>query len=153
MDWIGDYCDVFMRCLDSHSDGTHSLQRIHWWASDVMLHFSKSVPMKKQTHLHLGWPDCVSTFSENVGSFWWSIPLPVLSLLVQVQSGMSAEVLWNSHSAARSPMNQTHLQSLPDAQGLEKLRWNGWVTTSFCHYSPLCCGQHDYLKQLPVHLL
>ncbi len=25
--------------------------RIHWWASDVMLHFSKSVPMKKQTHL------------------------------------------------------------------------------------------------------
>ncbi len=26
--------------LDSHSDGTHSLQRIYWWAS-VMLHFSK----------------------------------------------------------------------------------------------------------------
>ncbi len=35
------YCDVFISCLDSHSDGTHSLQRIHWWASDVMLHFSK----------------------------------------------------------------------------------------------------------------
>ncbi len=32
-----DYCDVFISCLDSHSDGTHSLQRIHWWASDVML--------------------------------------------------------------------------------------------------------------------
>ncbi len=29
------------------------LQRNHWWASDVMLHFSKSVLMKKQTHLHL----------------------------------------------------------------------------------------------------
>ncbi len=28
---------VFIRCLDTHSDGTHSLQRIHWWASDVML--------------------------------------------------------------------------------------------------------------------
>ncbi len=25
-----DYCDVFICCLDSHSDGTHSLQRIHW---------------------------------------------------------------------------------------------------------------------------
>ncbi len=37
-----DYCDVFISCLDSHSDGTHSLQRIHWWASDGMLHFSKS---------------------------------------------------------------------------------------------------------------
>ncbi len=40
--WTGscgllDYCDVFIRFLDSHSDGTHSLQRIHWWSSDVML--------------------------------------------------------------------------------------------------------------------
>uniref|UniRef100_A0A8C2B6F3 Glutamate receptor interacting protein 2a n=1 Tax=Cyprinus carpio TaxID=7962 RepID=A0A8C2B6F3_CYPCA len=26
-----DYCDVFISCLDSHSDGTHSQQRIHWW--------------------------------------------------------------------------------------------------------------------------
>ncbi len=22
---LGDYCDVFISCLDSHSDGTHSL--------------------------------------------------------------------------------------------------------------------------------
>ncbi len=47
MYWSGaDYlwvtCDVFISCLDSHSDGTHSLQIIHWWASDVMLHLSKS---------------------------------------------------------------------------------------------------------------
>ncbi len=28
---------MFNSCLDSHSDGTHSLQRIHWWASEVML--------------------------------------------------------------------------------------------------------------------
>ncbi len=35
-----DYCDVFISCLDSHSDGTHSLQRIHLWASDVLLNFS-----------------------------------------------------------------------------------------------------------------
>ncbi len=40
--WTGvHYCDVFISCLDSHSDGTHSLQRIHCWASDAMLHFSK----------------------------------------------------------------------------------------------------------------
>ncbi len=37
--------------LDSHSDGTHSLQMIHWWASDVKLNFSKSVPIKKQINL------------------------------------------------------------------------------------------------------
>ncbi len=30
-----DYCDVFVNCLDFHSDGTHLLQRIHWWASDT----------------------------------------------------------------------------------------------------------------------
>ncbi len=74
MDWSGvDYCDVFIRCLDSHFDGTHSLQRIHWWASDVMLHFSESVLMKKQTHLNL---DCLrrSTFQANF-HFGWTIPL------------------------------------------------------------------------------
>ncbi len=51
------YCDVFISCLDSHFDGTHSLLRIHWCACDVTLNFSKSVPMIKQTHLHLGWPE------------------------------------------------------------------------------------------------
>ncbi len=42
--WIT--CDVFISCLDSHSDATHSLQRMHWWASDVKRHFSKSDPIK-----------------------------------------------------------------------------------------------------------
>ncbi len=58
LEWCGslvDYCDVFISCLDSHSDGTHSLQRIYCWASDAMLHFSKSVSMQKQINLHLGW--------------------------------------------------------------------------------------------------
>ncbi len=49
IDWSDvDFCDVFISCLDSHSDGTHSLQRIHWWATNVNLHFSKSVLMKKK---------------------------------------------------------------------------------------------------------
>ncbi len=34
---------VFISCLDFHSDATHSLQMIHWWASDVMLNFSRAV--------------------------------------------------------------------------------------------------------------
>ncbi len=43
MDWSGlGHCDVFISCLDSHSDGTHSLQSIHWWANDAMLHFSQN---------------------------------------------------------------------------------------------------------------
>ncbi len=57
-----DCCDFLIICLDSHSDGTHSLQRIHWWASDVMLNFSKSVS-DEETNLR------VSTFSENF-HFW-----------------------------------------------------------------------------------
>ncbi len=68
-----DYCDVFISCLDSHSDGTHSLQSIHCWASDVMLHFSKSVPMKKKksstSWLAWGWEHFQLIFI-----FGWTIP-------------------------------------------------------------------------------
>ncbi len=51
--WIT--CDVCISCLDSHSDGTHSLQRIHRWASDVMLNYFHLFRWSKKTHLHLGW--------------------------------------------------------------------------------------------------
>ncbi len=62
MDWsVVDYLEVLWI---THSDGTHSLQRIHWWASDGMLNYSKSIQIKKQTHLHLEWPE-VSKFSAN----------------------------------------------------------------------------------------
>ncbi len=60
-----DYCDVFISCLDCYSNGTHSLQRIHWWASDVMLHFSKSVLLETNSStVHLGWPECEHIFSK-----------------------------------------------------------------------------------------
>ncbi len=53
LEWCGllwiivDYCDVFISCLDSHSDGTHSLQRIQvmecyifpnllWWRNKLI---------------------------------------------------------------------------------------------------------------------
>ncbi len=49
-----DYSDAFISCLDSYSDGAHSLQRIHWLTSDVMLSFSKSVLIKKQTNISDG---------------------------------------------------------------------------------------------------
>ncbi len=59
-----DYCDVFISCLDSHSDGTHSLQRIHWWACNVILHFSKYVTINKLILDDLR----ASTFSEKFHS-------------------------------------------------------------------------------------
>ncbi len=58
--WTGMWITCgFISCLDSHSDGTHSLQKIHWWAK-----FSKTVLMKKQTHLHFGWPEGVHICSN-----------------------------------------------------------------------------------------
>ncbi len=44
-----EYCDVFISFLDSHSDGTHSLQ-----SNPLEI---KSVPVRKQNHLHLRSPD------------------------------------------------------------------------------------------------
>ncbi len=62
--WIGvDYYDVFISSLDSHSDGTHSLQSIHWWASDSMLY-------DEETNSSTSW----STFSAN-RIFAWTVPL------------------------------------------------------------------------------
>ncbi len=47
-----DYCDVFISC---HSDGTHSLQRIHWRASDGMIHFSKSDEETNSSTFWMAW--------------------------------------------------------------------------------------------------
>ncbi len=56
-------CEVFISHLNSHSDGTHSLQRIHLWASGVMLHFFKSVLIRNK-FIHLGWPEGEYIFSK-----------------------------------------------------------------------------------------
>ncbi len=45
MDW-----SLFLSTVWTHSDSTHSLQRIHWWTSNVMLNIYKSVQMKNHKH-------------------------------------------------------------------------------------------------------
>ncbi len=64
------YCNVFISCLDSHSDGTHSLERIHWWASDAFL--------------QIWWRNKLIYILDGLGKysqiiiiiiFWWTIPL------------------------------------------------------------------------------
>ncbi len=70
MDWSGVYyCDVFISCLDSHSDGTHSLQSIHWWTSDAILHFSMCFD-EKQILLYLGWTEAQCTLSTF---YFWGV--------------------------------------------------------------------------------
>ncbi len=71
-----DYCDVFISCLDSHSDGTHSPQRIHWWASDVILLLSTSVSMSKETNVLDG--QRVSHLSAYF-HFWWTFTITIKS--------------------------------------------------------------------------
>ncbi len=67
-----DYCDVFISCLDFHSDGTHSLQRINWWERDVMIKFTKSVLMKTiSSTLWLAW-GWVNVHQKCM--FSWTIP-------------------------------------------------------------------------------
>ncbi len=44
-------CSFFISCLEFHSDGTHSMQRMHLWTSDVMLNFSKKKLILRR------WPD------------------------------------------------------------------------------------------------
>ncbi len=56
------------------SDGTHSLQRIHRWASGIMLNLAKTFLIKKQTHLHLEWPENRYIFIAG-----WTTPLKKLN--------------------------------------------------------------------------
>ncbi len=60
-------------CLNSHSDGTHSLQRILWWTSDVLLNFSKSIPIKK-TNLSTSWKTWGWINFKQIVIFGWTIP-------------------------------------------------------------------------------
>ncbi len=46
-DWLWIIVMFFISCLNSHSDGTHSLQRIYWWEIGVIINFSKSFLMIK----------------------------------------------------------------------------------------------------------
>ncbi len=62
-----DYCDVCISCLDSHSDGTHSLQRIHWWTSNAKS--PNLIRWKKNTLIYILDGQRVSTFSANF-QFW-----------------------------------------------------------------------------------
>ncbi len=75
--WTGNMwitSDVFICCLDSHSDSANSLARIQLlkWCNAT---FSKSVPQKKQTHLHREYMLSKCSFLVNY-SFkleWWQV--------------------------------------------------------------------------------
>uniref|UniRef100_A0A8C1FKI4 Transmembrane protein 205 n=1 Tax=Cyprinus carpio carpio TaxID=630221 RepID=A0A8C1FKI4_CYPCA len=58
-------------------DWHEGIQRIHWRASDVMLHFSKSVLMNEQAHLHLGWSEGEYFFNKSLLLFPHFVSIPL----------------------------------------------------------------------------
>ncbi len=75
--WTGGDCDVFISCLDSHSDGTHSLQSIYCWTSDEMQNFPKSVQSSSKNALWVCL--CGYLLSGWISSNVWDVLPPLLS--------------------------------------------------------------------------
>ncbi len=53
VDYLWIFVIFFSSCLDSHSDGTHSLHRIHRWARDVIQHFSKNLFLRRNKLINI----------------------------------------------------------------------------------------------------
>ncbi len=62
----------FYQLFDSHSDGTHSLQSIHCWDTDAMLHFSKS---DEETNSSTSWMIWRWSHFQQSFIFGWTFPL------------------------------------------------------------------------------
>ncbi len=60
---------MFISCLDSYSDGTHSLQMIHWWASDAMVNFSNLVQWRNNLIYIL---HCLRVSTCSANSHFWA---------------------------------------------------------------------------------
>ncbi len=63
---------VFISCLDSHSDGTHSLYRGEWYNAN----FLQICSNEKKNHLNFGWPE--GEYFQQMFIFGWTIPIKVL---------------------------------------------------------------------------
>ncbi len=68
--WTGVLWIIVMFLSDSHSDGTHSLQSIHCWDTDAVMHFYKP---DEDTHLHA---------YSKCSYFGWAIPLNILRSVI-----------------------------------------------------------------------
>ncbi len=70
-----DYSDVFISCLDSHSDGTHSLQSIHCWDTDAETHFYKP---DEDTNSSTSWMTWRWARFQQMLIFGWTFSLRIL---------------------------------------------------------------------------
>ncbi len=157
-----DYCDVLISCLDSHSDGTHSLQSIHCWESHVMLHFFTSFQNNKLIHLYFHfwvkysfnhWCSCGNGthraflwLADDAPSEFphldWARSLNQNSPVLDAAAGRSAHTAqwWSAlagwRRAAPSPALASYRSTYraPPYTPLNRGKWvQNWVLTSPCH--------------------
>ncbi len=91
LEWYG----LFLSAVWTHSDGTHSLQSIHLWASKGMTHFSKSDEETNSSTSRITWGEDIFSKSSflaelfKAGTFFisWMVPCP---------AGMNSEQVLNS---------------------------------------------------------
>ncbi len=100
-----DYCDVFISCMDSNSDGTHSLQRIHWWVTDAMLNLnqicSDEEPSSSTSHMAWG-----RVHFQQIFICGWTTPLIKIKCLRWNVTGL---VRYSNTLYSRFIRNQTHV--------------------------------------------
>ncbi len=126
--------------MPSHSDGTHSLQWIHWWANDVMLNLSKSVPINKK-HIYILDSLRVIHFQKIV-ILGWIIPLRHYDITVW----LSVKMLWNNvYCEWAIQINITiNIQSTHTHTDLHESHSTHNLNAFICH-QPSC-----FLKKNPV---
>ncbi len=122
----------FYQLLDSHSDGTHSLQRINWRASDVML-ISPNLLLwiNKLICIFVGL--MVSTFSANLH---YTIPLNVLLLNVFVQFWI---IRFNFYCFCSSWNKLKEKKVSSKHLSIQKM----WSSQHICLFLPQIYGHHS----------
>ncbi len=105
--WTGVVWIIVMFLSDSHSDGTHSLQSIHCWDTDAVIHFSKS---DEETNSSSSWMAWGWAHFQQMFIFKWTSLLSYLTLCIEVCSSvnvmcvsMTAVCVWYWHCSQQRP--------------------------------------------------
>ncbi len=142
LEWCGllvYYCDVFISCLNSHSDGIHSLQRIHWWASNAEF---LQICSDKETNSSISWTARWWTNIQHIFMFWVNCSIngdyALFRGLVKFNYKLIS-VLFFSISCGRSACNYSHkctfhsaaacnagwpVPTIPTSADSTRLRWS-----------------------------
>ncbi len=101
----------FYQLLDSHSDGTHSLQRIYWSVSDVMLNFSKSDEETNSSTSWMAWAHFQQLLYMWLNYFFNPCRIRFYPLDHKTRYNIALTILWEKSSHANSYQNSPSSRS------------------------------------------